>query len=80
MQSFNATSVGKELGAAFYNSLPLVLDELQIEDGSPGVRLKFQQMIYELAEGIGRVRGKKNGGLQKIGTWRNCILSSRRTR
>ncbi len=76
MQSFNATSVGKELGAAFYNSLPLVLDELQIKDGSPGVRLKFQQMIYELAEGIGRVRGKKTGGLQKIGTWRNCILSS----
>lgn len=74
--SCGATSVGKELGAAFYNSLPLVLDELQIKDGSPGVRLKFQQMIYELAEGIGRVRGKKTGGLQKIGTWRNCILSS----
>lgn len=76
MQSFNATSVGKELGASFYNSLPLILDELQIKDGSPGVQLKFQQMIYELAEGIGRTRGKKSGGLQKTGTWRNCIISS----
>ena len=76
IQSFNATSVGKELGVAFYNSFPLILDEMEIKDGSPGMRLKFQQMIYELAEGIGRVRGAKSGGLQKIGTWRNCIISS----
>ena len=76
IQSFNGTSVGKELGATFYNSLPLLLDELQIIDGSPANRLKFQQMIYELAEGIGRTRGKKGGGLQKTGTWRNCIIST----
>lgn len=76
IQSFNSTSVGKELGAAFYNSLPLMLDELQIIDGTPANRLKFQQMIYELAEGIGRTRGKKEGGLQKTGIWRNCIIST----
>lgn len=76
IQSFNGTSVGKELGAAFYNSLPLLLDELQIIDGSPANRVKFQQMIYELAEGVGRTRGRKGGGLQKTGTWRNCILST----
>lgn len=76
VQTFNGTSVGKELGAAFYNSLPLMLDELQIIDGSPANRLKFQQMIYELAEGVGRSRGKRDGGLQKVGTWRNCIMST----
>ncbi len=76
IQSFNGTSVGKELGAAFYNSLPLLLDELQIIDGSTANRLKFQQMIYELAEGIGRTRGRKSGGLQKTGSWRNCIIST----
>lgn len=76
IQTFNSTGVGKELGAAFYNALPLMLDELQIIDGSPANRLKFQQMIYELAEGVGRIRGKKGGGLQKTGTWRNCIMST----
>ena len=76
IQTFNSTSVGKELGAAFYNSLPLMLDELQIIDGSPANRMKFQQMIYELAEGVGRARGRRDGGLQKVGTWRNCIMST----
>lgn len=76
IQTFNSTGVGKELGASFYNSLPLMLDELQIIDGSPANRLKFQQMIYELAEGVGRARGKRDGGLQKVGTWRNCIMST----
>lgn len=76
IKSFNATGVGKELGAAFFNSLPMLLDELQIIDGTPANRVKFQQMIYELAEGVGRVRGKKSGGLQKTGTWRNCIMST----
>ena len=76
IQTFNSTGVGKELGAAFYNSLPLMLDELQIVDGSPANRLKFQQMIYELAEGVGRARGRRDGGLQRVGTWRNCIMST----
>lgn len=76
MLSFNSTGVGKEMGAAFYNSLPLLLDELQILDNSQTNRIKFQQMIYELAEGVGRVRGRKSGGLQKTGTWRNCIISN----
>lgn len=76
IQTFNSTGVGKELGASFYNSLPLMLDELQIVDGSPANRLKFQQMIYELAEGVGRARGRRDGGLQRVGTWRNCIMST----
>lgn len=73
IQTFNATSVGKEMGATFYNSMPLMLDELQLVESS---RSKFQQMIYELAEGVGRTRGKKTGGVQKTGTWRNCIMTT----
>lgn len=73
IQTFNATGVGKELGATFLNSLPLMLDELQMVESS---RAKFQQMIYELAEGVGRTRGKKSGGIQKTGTWRNCIMTN----
>lgn len=73
IQTFNATDVGKELGAAFYNSLPLILDELQLVKDN---RKDFDRMIYQLSEGVGRSRGKKTGGLQKTPTWRNCILTT----
>ena len=73
IQTFNATDVGKELGAAFYNSLPLILDELQLVKDN---RKDFDRMIYQLSEGVGRTRGKKTGGLQKTPTWRNCILTT----
>lgn len=73
IQTFNATDVGKELGAAFYNSLPLILDELQLVKDN---RKDFDKMIYQLSEGVGRARGKKTGGLQKTPTWRNCIMTT----
>ena len=69
IQTFNATEVGKELGAAFCNSLPLVIDELQLVKD-------FDKMIYQLSEGVGRTRGQKQGGLQKTPTWRNCIITT----
>lgn len=73
IQTFNSTSVGKEMGAAFCNSLPLIIDELQMVKDK---RKDFDQMIYELSEGVGRSRGSKNGGLQKTTTWRNCIITT----
>jgi uncharacterized protein (DUF927 family) len=33
-------------------------------------------MIYFLCEGVGKNRGQKTGGLQKIGSWSNCILTN----
>lgn len=73
IQTFNATEVGKELGAAFCNSMPLIIDELQIIKDN---RKDFDRMIYQLSEGVGRSRGRKQGGLQKTPTWRNCILTT----
>ena len=73
IQTFNATEVGKELGAAFCNSLPLVIDELQLVKDN---RKNFDKMIYQLSEGVGRTRGQKQGGLQKTPTWRNCIITT----
>lgn len=73
IQTFNATDVGKELGAAFCNSMPLIIDELQMVKDN---RKDFDRMIYQLAEGVGRSRGKKTGGLQKTPTWRNCIITT----
>jgi hypothetical protein len=70
--TFNSTSVGQELSAGLVNNLPLVLDELQIAKD----RKDFDRMIYELSEGVGRLRGKVDGGLQKIQTWKNCIMTT----
>ena len=73
IQTFNATEVGKELGAAFCNSLPLIIDELQLVKDN---RKDFDRMIYQLSEGVGRARGRKQGGLQKTPTWRNCVITT----
>ena len=72
IHTFNSTSVGQELSAGFVNSLPLILDELQII----GERRDFDKLIYTLTEGVGRSRGSKNGGLQRVTSWQNCILTS----
>ncbi|MBO5060263.1 MAG: DUF927 domain-containing protein [Clostridia bacterium] len=72
VHSFNGTGVAQELSAGFVNSLPLILDELQIVKE----KKDFDQLIYQLTEGVGRQRGAKTGGLQKTGTWNNCIITS----
>lgn len=72
--TFNSTLVGQEMTATFLNSLPMCVDELQIQS-SAGVR-DFDRIIYQLTEGVGRTRGAKTGGLQKINTWRNCIITN----
>lgn len=72
--TFNSTIVGQEMTASFLNSLPMCVDELQIQS-SAGIK-DFDRIIYQLTEGIGRTRGAKSGGLQKINTWRNCIITN----
>lgn len=70
--TFKGTDVGHELTAAFVNNLPLGIDELQIISD----RKKFDELIYTLCEGTGKKRGNQNAGLQKVGKWRNCILTT----
>lgn len=72
IHTFNSTCVGREKSAAFVNSLPLILDELQIIKD----KKDFDQSIYLLSEGAGRTRGNKSGGVDKTPTWSNCIITS----
>ena len=74
VSTFNSTLVGQEMTASFLNSLPMCIDELQIQSSS-GVR-DFDRIIYQLTEGVGRTRGAKTGGLQRMNTWRNCIITN----
>ena len=72
--TFNSTLVGQEMLASLLNSMPTCVDELQIQS-SAGVK-DFDKIIYQLTEGVGRTRGAKAGGLQRINTWKNCIITN----
>jgi len=72
--TFNSTTVGQEMTASFLNSLPMCMDELQIQSSS-GIK-DFDKMIYQLTEGVGKTRGAKLGGLQKQNVWKNCIITN----
>ena len=73
VQSFNGTQVGQERTAAFLNHLPMCLDELQLTKDSRG---KTNFDVYQLAQGVGRARGKKSGGVEMTPTWNCCFLTT----
>jgi uncharacterized protein (DUF927 family) len=71
--TFNSTNVALELQAGFLNSMPFCIDELQMQANE---KQGFDKIIYQLTEGIGKSRGAKTGGLQKLATWKNCIITN----
>lgn len=73
VKTFDGTTVGLEKTAAFLNNLPLYLDELQLAKDLKG-RTNFD--VYKLAQGVGRTRGNRSGGVDLTPTWRNCILTT----
>lgn len=73
VQTFNATQVGHERTAAFLNNIPMCIDELQLSKDSHG-RSKFD--VYQLAQGVGRTRGTKSGGLESVPRWSLCVLTT----
>lgn len=76
IQSFNSTMVGREKLAAFLNHLPLCVDELQLARDTRG-KVSFD--VYALAEGVGRTRGTKAGGIERTPTWANCTITTGET-
>lgn len=72
-QTFNGTQVGQERTAAFLNHLPMCLDELQLTKNS---KRQSNFDVYQLAQGVGRSRGKKQGGVEMVPTWSCCFLTT----
>ena len=73
LTSYHATAVGLERSCAAMMHLPLGLDELQ---ALAEKRMTVESIVYSLGIGFGKLRGAKNGGLQKTLQWRNIILST----
>jgi uncharacterized protein (DUF927 family) len=71
--SFNSTAVGLERMAAALRNLPFAIDELQVLNTK---RMTSDSIIYMLAQGQGRTRGSKDGGIQEILNWKNIILTT----
>jgi putative DNA primase/helicase len=73
MGSFNATAVGLERKADTLRHILYGLDERQLANES---RLPMAQIVYGLANGFGKIRGHRDGGIQSMTNWRLIVLST----
>lgn len=76
IKTFDGTDVGYERTAAFLNSLPMCIDELQLAKNARG-QVVFN--VYRLSQGAGRIRGNKAGGVDITPTWANAIITTGET-
>lgn len=76
IKTFDGTDVGYERTAAFLNSLPMCIDELQLAKNARG-QVVFN--VYRLSQGAGRIRGNKAGGVDATPTWANAMITTGET-
>jgi len=67
--SGNTTKVGVERLLVQFCDLPVNLDDCQNIDGK-----LLNQILYMLGNGVGKIRGAKEGGLQEVAAWRSVGL------
>ena len=77
IRSFNATSNGLAGAAADVNDYAFLIDEKQVADG----RLKdqFDNLVYALANGIGRTKLNRDSKLKKLQDWRTIAIMTGET-
>lgn len=72
VKTMNTTKVGIMRSAAFLHSIPFAGDELQTMKDR--WTTNFDQLIYQITEGVDKVRGKARGGIEETMTWHNSFL------
>lgn len=73
MATFNTTMVGLERMCGFLCNLPLGVDERQLA----GNKQEFlDKLVYAVSAGQGKMRGKKDGGLQATSYWNLVIMTT----
>lgn len=68
----DGTKVGITRSAAFLYSIPYAGDELQTLKDK--YTTNFDRIIYQVTEGVERIRGRASGGIEDTKTWRNSFL------
>lgn len=76
IQTFNTTSVGFERRAAFFNGIPIGLDERQTVGSDEASQKRIESIVYNFSGGVGKIRGKREGGLQGASTWGTITIST----
>lgn len=71
MTNFNSTKVAFEKMAALYNDLPMGIDERQQANDEI-----LDSLVYMIANGKGKGRGSKSGGLQTQHIWKTIALTT----
>ncbi|MEW6349725.1 MAG: DUF927 domain-containing protein [Thermodesulfobacteriota bacterium] len=72
IKSWRSTAVGLERHAGILNNLPFCIDD-SAKAGDPH---KITQMIYLLADGVGKLRGTRGGGIAKTFKWSTVMISN----
>ncbi len=72
VKTMNTTKVGIMRTSAFLYSLPYAGDELQTMKDK--WMTNFDQLIYQITEGIDRGRGRATGGVEETKTWKCSYL------
>lgn len=75
-KTFKSTTVGFEVFAGMLNSLPLIIDELQLAKDARG---KVIFNVYELSSGSGKMRSNVKLGVSATPRWSNCFITSGET-
>lgn len=72
MSNFNATQVAIENIAGLFCDLPVGIDERQMG----GKQDALEKIVYMIANGAGRGRGAKDGGMRVTKTWRTVAIAT----
>ena len=72
VKTMNTTKVWIMRTSAFLYSIPYAGDELQTMKDK--WTTNFDQLIYQITEGIDRGRGRASGGVEETKTWHNSYL------
>ncbi len=70
-KSANTTKVGAERVAEQFTDLPVNLDETSSMKAEI-----LEEMVYMWANEKGRLRGKKDGGLQDVSNWKTVVMTT----
>lgn len=69
--SWNSTVVGHEVRAVALDGLPFLIDEAGVADARARER-----DVYMIVNGVGRVRGARDGGLRDTRSWQTVMVST----
>ena len=73
ISSARSTTTAEEIRLGVLNSLPMMIDDIsQIKQAVPDIGL----LVYQWCSGMSKSRSNQDLGLNKIYSWRNCIITN----